>query len=319
MIRAYNDWQMEEWCGVYPGRLIPLALSGFILGPEWMAGEIRRMADKGCHATSFHSDTHRFGQPDHHGDEWDPAWQACQDTDTVMVFHFGSSPEYMPRSPFDTMIHTMPFNTGVFAAELLWSPVLRKFPRAKFALAEDDLVCILPGRLNFQKGHDLAVDAVRSLRRSRPELRVVCLFAGAGDLAGEIEAYALHDDADAAAFRFLGFLNARGLREAYWAADIGLLPSRAESFGLVIPEAMRCGCVPVRTPSGGWQDQIVDGVNGFVVPFDDAPALAERIATLADRERRETMRGRAIAHATENFDQRRMLAATADLYREVAG
>jgi predicted TIM-barrel fold metal-dependent hydrolase len=34
------------------------------------------------------------------------------------------------------MIHTMPFNTGVFAAELLWSPVLRKFPRAKFALAE---------------------------------------------------------------------------------------------------------------------------------------------------------------------------------------
>jgi glycosyltransferase involved in cell wall biosynthesis len=109
------------------------------------------------------------------------------------------------------------------------------------------------------------------------------------------------------------------LREAYWAADIGLLPSRAESFGLVIPEAMRCGCVPVRTPSGGWQDQIVDGVNGFVVPFDDAPALAERIATLADRERRETMRGRAIAHATENFDQRRMLAATADLYREVAG
>ena len=53
-----------------------------------------------------------------------------------MVFHFGSSPEFMPRSPFDTMIHTMPFNTGVFAAELLWSPVLRKFPDVKFSLAE---------------------------------------------------------------------------------------------------------------------------------------------------------------------------------------
>ena len=34
------------------------------------------MATKGCHAVSFHSDTHRFGLPDHHGDEWDPAWQA---------------------------------------------------------------------------------------------------------------------------------------------------------------------------------------------------------------------------------------------------
>jgi len=136
MIRAYNDWHVDEWCGAYPGRFIPLALSGFILGPEWMAEEIRRMAAKGCHATSFHSDTHRFGLPDHHGDEWDPAWQACQDTGTVMVFHFGSSPEFMPRSPFDTMIHTMPFNTGVFASELLWSPVLRRFPRVKFSLAE---------------------------------------------------------------------------------------------------------------------------------------------------------------------------------------
>ena len=42
----------------------------------------------------------------------------------------------MPRSPFDVLIHTMPFNTGVFCSELLWSPVLRKFPNVKFALAE---------------------------------------------------------------------------------------------------------------------------------------------------------------------------------------
>ena len=61
MIRAYNDWQMEEWCRVYPGSFIPLSLSGFILGPDWMAEEIHRMAAKGCHAVSFHSDTHRFG------------------------------------------------------------------------------------------------------------------------------------------------------------------------------------------------------------------------------------------------------------------
>ena len=80
MIRAYNDWHIDEWCGAYPGRFIPLALSGFMLGAEWMAGEIRRVAEKGCHAVSFHSEPHRFGMPDHHGDEWDPAWQACNDT-----------------------------------------------------------------------------------------------------------------------------------------------------------------------------------------------------------------------------------------------
>ena len=136
MIRAYNDWHIEEWAGAEPGRFIPLALSGFMLGAEWMAEEIHRVAEKGCHAVSFHSDVHRFGMPDHHGDEWDPAWQACQDTDTVMVFHFGGAPNFMPRSPFDVLIHTMPFNTGVFCSELLWSPVLRKFPTVKFSLAE---------------------------------------------------------------------------------------------------------------------------------------------------------------------------------------
>ena len=65
MIRAYNDWHIDEWCGAYPGRFIPLALSGFMLGDEWMAGEIRRVAEKGCHAVSFHSEPHRFGMPDH--------------------------------------------------------------------------------------------------------------------------------------------------------------------------------------------------------------------------------------------------------------
>src|ERR1700677_2534785 len=92
VLRAYNDWHIEEWCGAYPGRFIPLAISGFPLGGDWMAGEIRRVADKGCHAVSLHPETYRAGFPDYHGDEWDAAWQACEDVGTVMVFHFGGAP-----------------------------------------------------------------------------------------------------------------------------------------------------------------------------------------------------------------------------------
>jgi predicted TIM-barrel fold metal-dependent hydrolase len=137
ILRAYNDWHIDEWCGAYPGRFIPLALSGFAVGPEFMAEEIRRVADKGCHAVSFHPEPHRFnGMPDIHGDEWDPAYQACADTDTRMVFHFGAAPNFQPRAPFDVLIHMMPFATGIFASELLWSQILRKFPTLKFALAE---------------------------------------------------------------------------------------------------------------------------------------------------------------------------------------
>jgi predicted TIM-barrel fold metal-dependent hydrolase len=136
MIRAYNDWHIHAWCGEYPGRFIPLALSGFALGAEWMADEIRRVAELGCHAVSMHAEPFRFGMPDLHGDEWDPAWAACQETDSVMVFHFGGALTRMPRSPFEVIPHAMPFQTAIFASELLWSPAIRKFPSVKIALAE---------------------------------------------------------------------------------------------------------------------------------------------------------------------------------------
>ncbi|MGE3835495.1 MAG: amidohydrolase family protein [Acidimicrobiia bacterium] len=136
MIRAYNDWHIHEWAGAYPGRFIPLALSGFKLGAEWMAGEIRRVADLGCHAVSWHSDPHRFGMPDYHGHEWDPAFAASVECDTAVVFHFGGALERMPRSPFDVIPHAMPFQTAIFASELLWSPMMTGFPTLKLALAE---------------------------------------------------------------------------------------------------------------------------------------------------------------------------------------
>lgn len=136
MVRTYNDWHIHEWCGAYPGRFIPLGLSGFALGAEWMADEIRRLADQGCFAISCHPEAYRFGSADYHGDEWDAAWQAAEETGSVMVFHFGGMPNFMPRTPFSVIPHVMPFQTAIFASELLWSPIFRKFPNIKFALAE---------------------------------------------------------------------------------------------------------------------------------------------------------------------------------------
>ena len=78
IVRTYNDWHIHEWCGAYPGRFIPLGLSGFPLGAEWMAGEIRRLAEQGCYAVSCHPEAYRFGSSDYHGDEWDAAWQAAE-------------------------------------------------------------------------------------------------------------------------------------------------------------------------------------------------------------------------------------------------
>ncbi len=138
LLRAYNDWHVEEWCGTYPGRMIPLAVPP-VWDAELMAAEVRRMADKGCHAVTFSENPEKLGQPSFHSDHWDPFWQACCDTGTVVCLHIGSSSTLVSTSsdaPIDTMITLQPMNIVLCAADLLWSPVLRKFDDLRIALSE---------------------------------------------------------------------------------------------------------------------------------------------------------------------------------------
>lgn len=71
MLQAYNDWHIDEWCGSYPGRFIPLSIV-----PAWDMGavvaEIRRVAAKGCRAISMPELPHIQGLPSYQSDYWDP-------------------------------------------------------------------------------------------------------------------------------------------------------------------------------------------------------------------------------------------------------
>ena len=138
MLRAYNDWHIDTWCGAYPERFIPLALP-----PLWdvdlMAEEVRRVARKGCHSISFTDNPNVLGYPSLHSPHWDPFWRACCDEEMVVCIHIGSSSGMQftsPDSPVDVMITVSPMSIVGCAADLLWSPVLRNFPAIKFALSE---------------------------------------------------------------------------------------------------------------------------------------------------------------------------------------
>ena len=63
MLQAYNDWHIETWCGTYPGRFIPLCLPP-MWDPELMAEEVRRVAEKGCHAITFSENPSKLGLPE---------------------------------------------------------------------------------------------------------------------------------------------------------------------------------------------------------------------------------------------------------------
>jgi alkylation response protein AidB-like acyl-CoA dehydrogenase len=89
MLRAYNDWHIDDWCGKHPGRFIPLAIP-----PIWdtaeMAREVRRVAAKGCHAITFADNPKALGYPSLHDAHWDPFWKACSDEGMVVCIHIGS-------------------------------------------------------------------------------------------------------------------------------------------------------------------------------------------------------------------------------------
>jgi len=138
MLRAYNDWHADEWCAAYPGRLIPLSLPP-LWDPKLMADEIRRMAKKGCHAVTFTESPTELGLPSLHDPHWDPFWKACSDEGTVICVHIGSGSGMKFTSmeaPVDVMITVTPIYSVTFAADLLWSRVLKQFPKIKFALSE---------------------------------------------------------------------------------------------------------------------------------------------------------------------------------------
>ena len=138
VLRAYNDWHIDEWCGAYPGRFIPMALP-VLWDPELAATEVRRVAAKGCHSITFTENPATLGYPSFHAEHWDPLWKAVCDEGVVVSIHLGSSGQLSvtaPDAPVDVMITLQPMNICQAAADLLWSRVLKQYPDIRFALSE---------------------------------------------------------------------------------------------------------------------------------------------------------------------------------------
>ncbi|KAF5991593.1 MULTISPECIES: amidohydrolase family protein [Streptomyces] len=138
LVRAYNDWHIDEWCGAHPGRFIPMAIP-VIWDAELCAAEVRRVAAKGCHSLTFTENPAVLGYPSFHDPYWNPLWRALSDTGTVLSVHIGSSGKLaIPAvdSPPDVMITLQPMNIVSAAADLLWSQPVKDFPDLRIALSE---------------------------------------------------------------------------------------------------------------------------------------------------------------------------------------
>lgn len=138
-VQAYNDWIIDEWCaGDGHGRLIPLTLI-----PLWdanlAAAEVRRCAAKGSHAIAFSENPYPLGLPSIHSGEWDPLFAACEETETVVCMHIGSSssmPQTSPDAPF-IVTSTLTFQNAMGSLiDWVFSGTLARFPTLTIAYSE---------------------------------------------------------------------------------------------------------------------------------------------------------------------------------------
>ncbi|WP_420611037.1 glycosyltransferase [Candidatus Poriferisodalis sp.] len=127
------------------------------------------------------------------------------------------------------------------------------------------------GRLMAEKGFDVMIEAVALMPPSeRPELAIV----GDGPDRVLLEALALRRDVKAT---FTGAVAPSEVGEWYRRARLVCVPSRREGFGMITAEALAAGRPVVATAVGAAPQLISDGVNGCLVPTDDADALAEAL------------------------------------------
>ena len=190
--------------------------------------------------------------------------------------------ESAPREKVHTVLNGIDFErakvSGVDAPERI---------RREF-LAEDAHLLLIIARLHPEKGHSYLFHALPEIRRSvHKPVRLIVAGTGPFEAAyrDEVRALACDDIVSFAGFR-------KDAPDLMTAADLVILPSVAEAFGLVLTEALYLGTPVVATRVGGIPEIVDDGVDGALVPPSDGDALARAIIDLLnDPNRRRQMSG----------------------------
>jgi predicted TIM-barrel fold metal-dependent hydrolase len=141
-LRIYNDWMIDDWCaGAGKGRLIPLTLVP-LWDPALAAEEVRRCAAKGSYAIAFSENVAKLGQPSLYTGAWDVLWEACQETDTSVSMHIGSSssmPTTSDDAPLATSMSMYAQNAQGSLCDWVFSGSLERFPDITIAYAESQV------------------------------------------------------------------------------------------------------------------------------------------------------------------------------------
>jgi D-inositol-3-phosphate glycosyltransferase len=204
----------------------------------------------------------------------------------------------------------------------VFSPVGRDGARARVGVPADKTVLLFVGRIQPLKAPDVLVRAVAAMVGATPSLRdtlqvVVC---GGPSGTGLAHPHALEDLADELGVRdlvrFVPPVDRVRLADWYRAADLCVVPSYSESFGLVAVEAQACGTPVVAARVGGLPTAVADGVSGRLVDGHDPLAWGAALSdAVSDRDRLARWSRDAVVHAS-GFGWEATADATLEVYRD---
>jgi D-inositol-3-phosphate glycosyltransferase len=206
---------------------------------------------------------------------------------------------------------------------LLFCPQNRQQARRALALPEAAPLVLFVGRLQPLKGLDTLLRAVHLVRQQYPTLQVLIVGGGLdeGDPheAAELErlrVLAAHLDLTS----HLAFIKAQPqetLVQYYTAADVLVLPSHYESFGMVALEAMACGTPVVASQVGGLASTVVHERTGLLAPVGDWQAFARAISRVLASPTLRDMWGHVGVQRAQTYAWPRVVERNVQLYHRL--
>lgn len=158
--------------------------------------------------------------------------------------------------------------------------------RRRVGLADDEFIVLFVGRIQPLKAPDILVRALAEVRRDRPDIKVRAVICGGPSGSGLDKPTALMDLTSdlglTSSVTFMSPTSREALADLYRAADVTMVPSYSESFGLVAVESQACGTPVIAAAVGGLRTAVAHDVSGHLIEGHDPRAYAAAVERFAD-------------------------------------
>ena len=188
------------------------------------------------------------------------------------------------------------------------------FFRMRLRLDEETPLVLFLGRINFKKGLDLLVPAFSQVLQQHPQARLAIVGPDNEGHRSKVRRWCGEQGIENKVF-FVDYIGPEEVKQAYVDADVFVLPSYTENFGMTVVEAMACGCPVVISDQVNIWREVQDAGAGLVVRLDPREIANAMCRVLADKELTRAMGTRGRRAARERYAWPRIVEQLTQIYR----